>query len=201
MSSEIAPSTPLSAESIAKSNHETGGVIESSGGAGAGAAAGALILDDVAVAEDPKQGRGHWRQWLRLSNLLQAVPGVALLTQSMLDAGQTLVVIRPHVDAPAAVSADWNQILDDAEFLERLQLGFVYLGNAGVPAPDEIGVELEDDGEYRAAEALWEKARIVFLGSAQSECAPSWKSAGFSVIEEGERWWLEVESALKGQMS
>ena len=85
--------------------------------------------------------------------------------------------------------------------LERLQLGCVYLGNAGVPAPDEIGVELEDDGEYRAAEALWEKARIVFLGSAQSECAPSWKSAGFSVIEEGERWWLEVESALKGQMS
>jgi DEAD/DEAH box helicase domain-containing protein len=163
--------------------------------------AGALIVDDLAIAENPKQGRSHWRQWLRLVNLLQAVPGVALSTQAMLDAGETLMVLRPQVDRPTAVSADWNQILDDAAFLERLKQGFVHLGNSGVPAPDAIGVEFEENNDYRLAEALWEQARVVFLSSAQVECAQSWKSAGYAVIEEDENWWLEVESALKGQQS
>ena len=93
----------------------------------------------------------------------------------------------------------WTQILDDAEFLERLAQGFLYLGNCGVPAPDEIGFEHEEGDDYRVAEALWEQARLVFLTSAQMECAESWKSAGYAVIEEAENWWLAVESALKGQ--
>lgn len=163
--------------------------------------AGAVVVDDLVITEDPKQGRSHWRQWLRLANLLQAVPGVALLTQSMLDAGETLTVLRPQVDMPAAVHGDWNQILDDAEFLERLKQGFVHLANSDVPAPDEIGAEFEENDDYRAAEALWEQARVVFLSSAQTECAQSWKSAGYTVIEEGENWWLAVESALTGQQS
>jgi len=158
--------------------------------------AGALIIDDRAIADDPKPGRSHWRQWLRLANLLQAVPGVALTTQTLLDAGHTLAVPSPQAGKPAAVNADWNQILDAAEFLERLEQGFVHLGNSAVPAPDEIGAELEDNDDYRVAEALWKRARVVFLSSAQLECGPSWKSAGYTVIEESENWWLAVDAAV-----
>ncbi|NEX22948.1 DEAD/DEAH box helicase [Thiorhodococcus mannitoliphagus] len=161
--------------------------------------AGALVLDDVEIAADLKLGRAQWRQWLRLANLLQGVPGVALLTRSMLDTGETLAVLEPRTERPTGESAGWTQILEAAEFLERLAQGFGYLAQAGVPAPDGIGVEYEDGDDYRLAEALWERARLVFLTSAQAECVESWTEAGYKVMTEAENWWLDVEAALKGQ--
>lgn len=163
--------------------------------------AGALVLDDAAVTADLKVGRQHWRQWLRLANLLQGVPGVALLTQSMLNAGATLAVSEPLAARPARVGADWNRILDDGDFLERLRTGFLSLANSDRPAPEQIGAEIEDDDGYRMAEALWEQARVVFLSAGQTEFSPAWQSAGFRVIEEDDNWWLAVEAALKGQDS
>jgi hypothetical protein len=161
--------------------------------------AGALVIDDLAITQDPKQGRGPWRQWLRLANLLQAVPGVALLTRSMLAAGQTLAVPQPQVARPASGGPGWDRILDEAQFLERLAQGFVHLANGGVPPPDEIGCEQEEGDDYRVAELVWEQARLVFLTCAQVEFAGSWRGAGYAVIEESENWWLAVESALTGQ--
>jgi DEAD/DEAH box helicase domain-containing protein len=161
--------------------------------------AGALVIDDLAITQDPKQGRGPWRQWLRLANLLQAVPGVALLTRSMLAAGQTLAVPQPQVARPAGGGPGWARILAEAQFLERLAQGFVYLANIEVPPPDEIGCEQEEGDDYRLAEGLWEQARLVFLTSAQVECGDSWRAAGYAVIEESDNWWLAVESALRGQ--
>ena len=76
---------------------------------------------------------------------------------------------------------------------------FLYLGNADVPAPDEIGAEFEENDDYRAAEALWKQARVVFVSSSQAEFTESWQSADFTVIGEGENWWLEIESTLRGQ--
>jgi hypothetical protein len=156
-------------------------------------------MDDVAIAKDLKQGRNQWRQWLRLANLLQGTPGVAMLTQSMLDAGKTLDVLQPHAAVPTVSSTGWTQLLREAQFLERLGQGFAYLGNSGVPAPNEIGFEYEEGDDYRVAEALWDQPRVVFLTSAQTEFAGSWKAAGYAVIEETENWWLAVESALTGQ--
>jgi len=100
---------------------------------------------------------------------------------------------------PAAASLGWAEILDAAEFLERLGQGFLYLGNAGVPAPDAIGAEIDDGGDYRVAEALWETARVVLLTAAQMECAASWQRAGYAVIEESRNWWLAIEHALRGR--
>jgi hypothetical protein len=160
--------------------------------------AGALVLDDAAVSADQKAGRRHWRQWLRLANLLQGVPGAALLTQSLLDAGATLAVSEPLAARPATVGADWNRILDENEFLDRLRTGFVSLANGDRPAPEQIGAEIEDDDGYRMAEALWEQARVVFLSAGQTDFRPAWQAAGFRVIEEGEHWWLAVEAALTG---
>ncbi|NEV64392.1 DEAD/DEAH box helicase [Thiorhodococcus minor] len=161
--------------------------------------AGALVLDDVEIAADLKLGRAQWRQWLRLVNLLQGVPGVALLTRSMLDTGETLAVLEPQAETPSGESADWALVLEAGEFLERLAQGFAYLAQAGVPAPDGIGVEYEEGDDYRLAEALWEKARLVLLTTAQEDCAESWTGAGYRVISEAENWWLAVEAALKEQ--
>jgi len=116
-----------------------------------------------------------------------------------LKGGETLDVLQPRATAPTVSSGGWTQRLDEAEFLERFAQGFTYLSGCGAPAPDEIGFEHEEGDDYRAAEALWEQFRLVFLTSAQTECAESWKDAGYAVIEEGEDWWLAVELALKGQ--
>ena len=162
--------------------------------------AGALVLSDLSMTDDHKQARQAWRQWLRIANLLQATPGAALLTQSMIDAGETLAVPQPNAEVPAAANGDWTQVLDDAEFLERLKQGFVYLGNADVPAPDAIGTEYEDGDDYRVAEALWEQDRLVFLTSGQMECEARWRGAGYRVIEEANDWWLALERILKAEM-
>jgi DEAD/DEAH box helicase domain-containing protein len=160
---------------------------------------GALVLDDPAIDADPKAGRLQWRQWLRLANLLQGLPGVALLTQSMLDARETLSSPAPRTETLIASDTGWSQVLAAGEFLERLAPGFTHLANAGVPAPDAIGIEHEDGDDYRQAEALWESARLVLLTTAQLECAEHWNQAGYRVIAEGESWWLAVEAVLSEQ--
>lgn len=161
------------------------------------ALAGAWVLNDV--APDLQQARPYWRQWLRLANLLQATPGVALLTESLVKAGQALAVPGPQEQGPVTVGEDWNRILDDAEFLERLKFGFAALANLNLPVPDEIGAEIKDGQGYRIAEVLWTKARVVLLTTGQSECADSWRAAGFTVIVEGEAWWRDINQAIKEQ--
>ncbi len=166
--------------------------------------AGALVIDNLTIDEDVKKGRRHWRQWLRLANLMQALPGLALLTQSQVNAGERLNVLVPQANKPPAGSAAWNQRLEQAEFLDRLRPGFVHLSECGVPAPDEIGMEWEEGGDYRAAEALWEAARVVLLSTGQEEWARNWRDAGYTVIAESganEPWWLTIESVLQGQES
>ncbi|MBK5938332.1 DEAD/DEAH box helicase [Halochromatium roseum] len=161
--------------------------------------AGALVLNDVVIGQAPKEGHSHWRQWLRIANLLQGVPGAALLTESMLDAGHVLAVPQPKVVTAAVAPAGWGKVLEESEFLGRLRPGFERLSESGVAAPSAIGAEVEDADDYRVAEALWEAAKLVFLTPAQMECATSWKQAGFAVVEEADDWWLAVEAALNAQ--
>ena len=160
--------------------------------------AGALVLNDTAISEALKDGHHGWRQWLRLTNLLQGVPGVALLTESMLSASAILAVPQPKTAAPAAAPGGWSKVLEQAEFLDRLRPGFEQLSERGVAAPDEIGFEVEEGEDYRIAEALWKVGQVVFLTDAQMECAASWRQAGFAVVEEADDWWLAVEAAVNG---
>jgi len=63
-----------------------------------------------------------------------------------------------------------------------------------------MGAEQEEGDDYRMVEALWEPTGVVLLSSSQMEWRRSWEEAGYTAIEEGEQWWLAVESALKGQL-
>ena len=177
--------------------------------------AGALVLDDTGPGDEGKTARQRWRQWLRLANLLQATPGAALLTETLVARGVGLNVPEPLegralIMGLAALDTPWNQLLEAQEFVARLKPGFVALAQRGLPPP-EIGFETcggdgegEGDGvgngdgdDYRTAEALWEAERVVLLTAAQAECAESWRARGYRVIEEGDNWWEHVEREIR----
>lgn len=158
--------------------------------------AGGLVIDDSLLDTDAKTARSIWRQWLRISNLLQGTPGVVLLTESMLTAGRVLPVPAPMSVDVTAADATWGSLLDNGEFVERLKPGFVQLAGLDVPLP-EIGVEIEVGDDYRIAEALWENAKVVLLTMAQTGCTESWQAQGYAVIEESDRWWEIVEQTIK----
>ncbi|MCK7581641.1 MAG: hypothetical protein MZV65_42500 [Chromatiales bacterium] len=125
---------------------------------------------------------------------------IALASQAGFRCFTDVEVFRRYVtEEILAENTDWTRILHGGEFLERLRTGFTHLANAGVPAPDAIGVEHEDGDDYRLAEALWESARLVLLTTAQQECAERWIQASYQVIAESDNWWLAVEAALSEQ--
>ncbi|MCP4282976.1 MAG: DUF1998 domain-containing protein, partial [Gammaproteobacteria bacterium] len=162
--------------------------------------AGGLVIDDSLLDEDTKAARSVWRQWLRVSNLLQGTPGVAMLTESMLIAGHGLSVPAPMSEGVVCVDATWSSLLDEEDFVERLKPGFLQLAGLDVPPP-EIGVEFEEGDDYRIAEAVWESAKVVFLTAVQADCAESWQAKGYIVIEECDSWWKVVEQTIKEHLS
>ena len=163
--------------------------------------AGSLVIDDSLLHTDAKAARSVWRQWLRMSNLLQGTPGVAVLTDSMLTFGKTLTVPAPLELTPKTeVDATWNSLLEKGEFVERLRPGFVELSGLNVQPP-EIGVEYENGDDYRIAEAVWKSAKVVLLTAAQADCADSWKAEGYEVIEECDSWWKIVVQMIEERTS
>ncbi|BCG47908.1 Helicase, C-terminal:Type III restriction enzyme, res subunit:DEAD/DEAH box helicase, N-terminal [Citrifermentans bremense] len=162
--------------------------------------AGGLVIDDSIVDTNAKAARSAWRQWLRVSNLLQGTPGVAMLTDSMLAAGHALSVPAPTSEEATSVDATWSRLLDGGEFVERLKNGFAQLAGLDVPPPI-IGVEIEEGDDYRIAEAVWESAKVVLLTVAQADCTESWQTAGYAVIEENETWWKIVAETIKERVS
>jgi len=161
--------------------------------------AGALVLDDRQSETDPKSLRIPWRHWLRLSNLLQATTGVALLTERILGKHQLHDLPSGSKPAGSTVSEHWNRILDESEFVDRLQSGMVFLANAGTPVPSEVGAEIEDQSGYRMAEVLWEPAKLVVLTGGQRDTADVWRAIGYRVVEALDEWWLEVQALLGEQ--
>ncbi|MET0076403.1 MAG: DEAD/DEAH box helicase [Candidatus Thiodiazotropha lotti] len=162
--------------------------------------AGGLVIDDSLLDTDAKATRSVWRQWLRVSNLLQGTPGVAMLTDSMLTKGHTLSVPSPMSEGVTSVDATWNSLLDDGEFVERLRTGFLQLSGLNVQPP-KIGVEFEEGDDYRIAEAVWESAKVVLLTAAQADCSESWLAEGYIVVEESDNWWKVVEQTIKERTS
>ena len=159
--------------------------------------AGALVLDDSDFKSNSDYTRLRWRNWLCLANLLQAMSGIVLLTDSMIRSNKGLSVIQPKSEVPRTVSEKWNKILDDDLFLNRLKSGFLELANTDVPAPDKVGFEFESGDEYRAGEAVWNKERVVFLSQGQTEFASSWKENGYMTVEEIGNWWDEVKIVIE----
>ena len=155
------------------------------------ASPGFVVLDEDASPSDPERHLA-WRRWLWLFNVFQTLPGVLLATRTGLEAndlhGSGIVIgARPGVGGSAeAHVGGWNLVSDHA--MEILSEGLHHLMNAGLPAPDEVGYELESAGEIVAeAELAWLTRKLVLLRLDQAEQAGVWHAKGWrSVVAEGD---------------
>jgi DEAD/DEAH box helicase domain-containing protein len=153
---------------------------------------GFLVLDPSAAETDPDQHQA-WRRWLWMFNTLQHLPGVFLATREGL-LGEDHAAITPMDGAKpasgggqAALAAGWAQVMDQA--MESLQPGLMEMLDTGVPLPDEVGFELEEDGEVVAeCELAWISRKIALLLDHHADTEPAWIARGWQTVFASAGW-------------
>ncbi len=153
---------------------------------------GFILFNDAASPDEP-QRHLTWRRWLWLFNVFQTLPGVLLATQAGLDAADhealTVSTARgPGMgDQNAAQAAAWEAVMDQA--MGSLADGLQILKEAGLPPPDEVGYELEQDGNVLAeAELAWSGQKLVLLMPEQSASAVVWEEHGWKICIAQDEW-------------
>lgn len=161
-----------------------------------------FVIFNEAQAQDEPTRHLMWRRWMWLFNVFQTLPGVLIATQAGIEAGDysslsVVTATRPGtgVQGAAHVSA-WEDILKQS--MPVLEIGLRELMDAGVPPPNEVGLELEEGGEVVAeAELAWTAAKLVLLMSAHVEHQERWESQGWTtVVAEGD-WAKQLAENLK----
>jgi DEAD/DEAH box helicase domain-containing protein len=153
---------------------------------------GFLVFDPAAAESEPDQHRA-WRRWLWMFNTLQHLPGVFLATRNGL-LGADHNAITPTESAKsasgggqAAEAAGWAQVMDQA--MEFLLPGLQELQSAGAPVPDEVGYELEDDGEVVAeCELVWTSRKVVLLLDHHADSEAAWTGRGWTTVKTSPGW-------------
>ena len=142
-----------------------------------------------------------WRKWLWLFNIFQTLPGFLLATQEGMDAGDyaSLAVvdsIRPGTGAQGAARASaWESVL--REVMASLISGLTLLMDAGVVPPDEVGFELEENGDVVAeAELAWSQAKLVLLMKEHMSSSEVWQAHGWKVMLADGDWHQELIKEL-----
>lgn len=170
------------------------------------AAPGVMLLDE-SLGESEEVLHQAWRVWLHAYNTLQFLPGLWLMTASLLDSGQhasikmgqTTGLVVPGM----ALSEAWEQLL--THLLTPMVDGMKQLAMAGVGMPD-LGLELADDKGRAIAESemSWADARCVVLRDDQADMSPEWQAAGWTTLLldeslsqiDGQPWVNAVAAAL-----
>ena len=153
---------------------------------------GFLVLDPSAAESEPEQHRA-WRRWLWIFNTMQHLPGVFLATREGL-LGEDHSAITPmdgvkpaSGGGQAALAAGWSQVMDQA--MESLLPGLKELLDAGAPVPDEVGFELEEEGEVVAeCELAWTNRKVILLLDHHADTAPAWTARGWQVFHASAGW-------------
>jgi DEAD/DEAH box helicase domain-containing protein len=166
---------------------------------------GFVLLNEVHAHEEPTRHLA-WRRWLWLFNIFQTLPGIFLATQAGLEANDhsPLTVVtgaRPGIGGQAAahVSA-WEDILKQS--MPVLDVGLRMLMDAGLSPPDQVGYELEENGEVVAeAELAWTALKVVLLMPAHAEHQQFWKSQGWKTVIAEEDWAKPLAEALNRNRS
>jgi DEAD/DEAH box helicase domain-containing protein len=166
---------------------------------------GFLVLDPAA-AESELEQHLSWRRWLWLFNTLQYLPGVFLATRESL-LGQDHNAITPMDGAKpasgggqAAQAAGWADVMD--QVMEFLQPGLKELLDAGVPVPDEVGFELEEDGEVVAeCELAWTTRKVVLLLEPHTDTAAIWTKRGWQTVTASPGWPGQLTAKLNSDPS
>jgi DEAD/DEAH box helicase domain-containing protein len=167
---------------------------------------GLLLIEDKVDVEDQVQHE-RWRQWLRLFNTLQVLPGFILATREGLEAGDyehlgSAAGVGTRGELPVlAEDGAWMSVLEQA--MEAVRPGLEALSNAGISPPDEIGYERVDErGAVDAeAELAWLVPKIVVLLDSQAEYQKPWEDGGWRVVIAADGWEQSVLSLLVQQES
>ncbi|MFN0128090.1 MAG: DEAD/DEAH box helicase [Verrucomicrobiales bacterium] len=164
---------------------------------------GFLILDPAVAESEPEQHRA-WRRWLWMFNTFQHLPGVFLATREGLrHADHTAITIADGVKpascgGQAALEAAWEAVRQHS--MESLWPGLNLLRNMGVPPPDEVGFEFEEDGEVIAeSELAWTGRKLVLLLEAHASHQPVWVARGWHCVTTTSGWPEEIISRMYAQ--
>jgi DEAD/DEAH box helicase domain-containing protein len=156
---------------------------------------GFLVLDSALESElDQHLG---WRRWLWMFNTLQHLPGVFLATRDGLLGEDHNSITFAESAKPAsgggqlAEAAGWADVMDQA--MEFLLPGLHELQNASAPVPDEVGFELEDEGEVVAeCELAWTSRKVVLLLNHHADSKNAWKIRGWQSVEVTPEWPSQI---------
>jgi hypothetical protein len=81
--------------------------------------------------------------------------------------------------------------------MESLLPGLMELLDAGLPVPDEVGFELEEDGEVIAeCELAWLRRKVVLLLPHRAESEPAWVTRGWQTVSASPGWPAQLISKL-----
>lgn len=165
-------------------------------------APGVVILDESAAHDEESMHRA-WRQWLRLYNLMQVLPGMRLATMAGLRAHDhdELEPADRAADTPApsddrtTLEQAWLAVLEEA--IVDIQPGLAVLARAGAAIP-EVGAELAgEEGTVTAdSELAWPDPQTVLLRPDQADLAMLWRAAGWATLVldddlscvDGQKW-------------
>ncbi len=160
---------------------------------------GLLFIEDEGAIDDSIQHE-RWRQWLRLFNTFQVLPGFILATRSgmrggdyerlsLAKGGATPSDMRNGTDA-------WADVMN--EVVEFVKPGLEYLRDRGYSPPDELGFEhVGARGEVDAeAELAWIGSKVIVLLESQREFEAVWLSQGWRLVIATDDWAHNASLAL-----
>ncbi|MEI7773514.1 MAG: Zn-binding domain-containing protein [Verrucomicrobiota bacterium] len=166
---------------------------------------GLLVLDPAAAESEPDQHLA-WRRWLWMFNTLQHLPGVFLATrEGLLGQDHSAIMLadgaRPASGGgQAAEAAGWAEVMD--QVMESLLPGLKELLDAGVPVPNEVGFELEEDGEVVAeCEIAWTSRKVVLLLDHHADTKTVWTERGWQVVTVSPGWPEQLTAKLNAAPS
>jgi DEAD/DEAH box helicase domain-containing protein len=103
---------------------------------------------------------------------------------------------RSNASAPgAAQAAAWGSVIEHA--MVSLADGLGRLMDAGLPPPDEVGYELEQEGSVMAeAELAWLQRKLVLLMPTHAANAAVWEANGWKTLIAQDEWQQKLADEL-----
>ena len=166
---------------------------------------GFLIYDPTAAESEPEMQKA-WRRWLWIFNTLQFLPGVYLATRDGLHNSDHSRIRAAESAKPASSSESsafagaWAEVMEQA--MESLHPGLEKLMAQGVPVPDQVGFELEQDGEVVAeCELAWTNQKVALLLDPHRATSTAWLQAGWRIVYDEAEWPTKLANELHNQNS
>jgi DEAD/DEAH box helicase domain-containing protein len=162
---------------------------------------GFVIYNDALQQPEPKRHLA-WRRWLWLFNIFQTLPGVLLATLEGINSADysSLSVSsgsQPAFNAQGATQAAiWETVINQA--MRSLSGGLHALMGKGIIPPDEVGFEVEEDGNVVAeAELAWSDMKLVLLMPEHTYCSATWQAKGWKPLTAEGNWPTEVANHIQ----